>query len=137
MNSSKLHEKRKAAELEGNSLCCFSAENPCRICLGKIVTSGPFEAFIFMIVVLSSVLMTFDTPLSDPNSLSTKIMAIVNDCITGFFLLEVILKTIVYGLACNGPNSYLRGGWNILDFVIATTSTAGFIIDHFFAGVEE
>lgn len=124
-------------ELEGSSLCCFDAESTCRIFLGKVVTSGPFEAFIFIIVVLSSVLMTFDTPLSDPSSLSSHIMDIVNDVITGIFIVEVVLKTIVYGLVCNGPNSYLRGGWNILDFIIVVTSTASFFIDNFAAAGSE
>lgn len=41
------------------------------------------------------------------------------------FAVEAILKIIVHGFAVNGPNSYIRNGWNVLDFIIVI---AGFTI---------
>jgi hypothetical protein len=36
--------------------------------------------------------------------------------------MEMIIKVIVLGFAANGPKSYIRGGWNILDFIIVIIS---------------
>ena len=40
---------------------------------------------------------------------------------TGFvavFALEALVKVLVLGLAFNGPSSYLRNGWNVMDAVV-------------------
>ena len=38
------------------------------------------------------------------------------------FLVEAMLKIAVFGLVFNGPTSYLRNSWNILDFFIIVIS---------------
>jgi hypothetical protein len=42
--------------------------------------------------------------------------------ITAIFTVECILKVISYGFVRNGEDSYLRSGWNILDFLIVVVS---------------
>ena len=44
--------------------------------------------------------------------------------------MELIVKVIVYGLIANGEKSYLKNGWNILDFIIVMTSILGLIVEH-------
>lgn len=41
---------------------------------------------------------------------------------TALFTLEVIIKVLAHGLIKNGPNSYLKNSWNILDFTIVVLS---------------
>lgn len=38
------------------------------------------------------------------------------------FVIEMLLKIVAKGFVINGKHSYLRGGWNILDFFIVTIS---------------
>ena len=38
------------------------------------------------------------------------------------FTLEFIIKVIVLGFFFNGPDSYLRDSWNVLDFIIVLFS---------------
>ena len=40
------------------------------------------------------------------------------------------MKVIVGGLFANGDKSYLKNGWNILDFIIVSTSIVGLIVEH-------
>lgn len=42
---------------------------------------------------------------------------------TALFVIELILKLISFGLIVNGPWSYLRGIWNLMDFAIIIVST--------------
>lgn len=42
------------------------------------------------------------------------------------FTVEVILKVISFGFAFNGPESYLKDPWNILDFIIVMLSLVSF-----------
>jgi hypothetical protein len=86
--------------------------------------------FIFGIVVISSILMLFDNPLEDPNQFFFQVLYIINQVITGIFVLELMVKVIVYGLIANGESSYLKNGWNILDFVIVLTSILGLLVEH-------
>lgn len=48
--------------------------------------------------------------------------------ITGIFCLECISKIIVNGFIFNGPTSYLRIGWNILDFFIVLISVISYML---------
>jgi hypothetical protein len=55
-----------------------------------------------------------DDPFDSPASLKNTIMYYLDICTTSIFLLECILKVVKDGLIANGPNSYLRKGWNVL-----------------------
>ena len=118
----------KEIELQGVSIGIFNEDNPVRVFLSHVVASSFFEAFILMLILATSIMMALESPLDDPESQKSIILAWVNDACTIIFLLEMIIKIIVYGLVCNGDNSYLKGGWNILDMVIVITSLTSMII---------
>lgn len=42
--------------------------------------------------------------------------------VSGLFTVELILKVLVFGFLFNGPDSYLRNAWNIMDFIIVVFS---------------
>jgi len=46
------------------------------------------------------------------------------------FILEMVMKIIVYGFLINGPDSYLKNGWNILDFIIIMVTSVGVYLEH-------
>lgn len=79
---------------------------------------------MIFLIFLSSILLTLEGPLDDPNGLKMIILENINTLISVIFLIEVILKSIAQGFLFNGKNSYLRDGWNIIDFIIAVTSLA-------------
>lgn len=41
------------------------------------------------------------------------------------------MKVLVYGLVKNGPDSYLKDGWNVFDFVIVIISIVNLIAEQF------
>jgi voltage-dependent calcium channel L type alpha-1D len=100
----------------------MSPENGLRHFCVRIVTSAYFDPFILVLIILSSILLAIDNPLDDPESDRNQALAIVDLIITILFFLEAALKIITYGFLMNGPFSYLRNGWNILDFMIVTLS---------------
>jgi hypothetical protein len=46
---------------------------------------------------------------------------IIDFTLSCLFVIELLIKVIVDGFLFNGPSSYLRLGWNILDFIISLT----------------
>ena len=42
--------------------------------------------------------------------------------LTVFFTIEALLKIITLGFLFNGRKSYLKSGWNIIDFTVVITS---------------
>lgn len=128
-SSAKLIDTRKKLNLEGTSLHIFSRTNRFREILSKIVVHELFEMFIFAVVTVSSILMIYEDPLSDPESETLYHIWIVGSIITFIFIIELIMKVIVFGLIKNGSNSYLQNGWNILDSVIVCISIASLIIE--------
>ena len=79
---------------------------------------------MIILIILSSFLLAMESPLDDPNGTKVIVLDQINLCITIIFLVGVILKTIAVGFLFNGPDSYLRDGWNIIDFLIAIVSLA-------------
>lgn len=52
----------------------------------------------------------------------TKVIFYIDLALTAIFAIEVLLKVIAFGLLLNGPKSYLRSVWNILDLTIIVLS---------------
>ena len=81
-----------------------------------------FEYVILVFILISSIHLVLDTPLVDPNSNYARVLSLINLVVTAIFSLEAVLKILAYGLITNGPRSYFRSIWNILDFTIVLFS---------------
>ena len=78
---------------------------------------------------MSAICMMLEQPLDDPESLMNKALSIANLILTTIFVLEMVMKIVVYGFLMNGPDSYLMSGWNILDCIIVIVSTVSIIVE--------
>lgn len=72
--------------------------------------------------MVSSLLLCFESPLDDPVGIKSILLEQINLIICIIFIIEVLIKSIAFGFLFNGPSSYLRDGWNIIDFFIAIFS---------------
>jgi hypothetical protein len=117
--------------LIGRSLFIFSPTNVIRRLLSKLIVHNLFEMFIFAVVIFSAILMVFDDPLADAEQEIFKIFDNINLGISAIFFTELIMKIVVYGFIFNGTDSFLRNGWNILDFVIVLTSVLSIVVEIF------
>jgi Ion transport protein len=104
--------------MSGKVFYCLGPENKFRVFIGKIVRHRYFDPFIMSLIFISTILMAIDSPLYDPDSKQSQILSLIDIVITSFFVFECLFKIIVYGFVFNGPESYLRVSWNIMDFVI-------------------
>lgn len=109
LNASK--KLQKTLKLEGNSLGCLSVESSFRQCCASIVGFWYFEAFIIALIIISTILLTFENPLIDPKGPEAKFLEKADIVMTSLFTLEMILKIIVKGFICNGSKSYLLDSW--------------------------
>jgi hypothetical protein len=106
------------AELIGESLFMFGPNSPVRKTCAKVVYSKGFRNIIIALILVNCVFMSFDDPLDvDPNSRRNKILSTAEPVFTALFTVEMILKVITMGFLFQ-KNSYLRDGWNLLDFFV-------------------
>jgi voltage-dependent calcium channel T type alpha-1G len=99
--------------------------------LAELVNNWYFEGFILLIIFISTITMAIDSPLNDPNGKLSQVLDILDIVITAFFICESLIKIIVHGLLLNGPDSYLRVSWNIMDFIIIIFSLISIIFSKF------
>jgi len=104
-----------------NSCGLFSPTNSFRIMCGNIVASFYFEAFIQAVIFSSSCSLILDNPLENPDTPTSKAFAVFELISTVIFSMEMLVKVITFGFALN-KRAYLRNSWNVLDFIIVTTS---------------
>lgn len=73
-------------------------------------------------IVFSTILLTLENPLDDPDGEKAKILFYIDIVVTTIFVIELLLKVLVTGFMFNGLESYIRSPWNILDFIIVLFS---------------
>lgn len=108
--------------MNGKSLFVFSRVNGFRLMCKDLVAHRHFDTFILVMIGLSSIMLTFEGPNTDPNGSSAKVLQKLDYAVTLIFLCELLSKVVVYGLLFNGRDSYLKSPWNILDFFIVFIS---------------
>ena len=114
--------EKRDPPLDGRSLYLFSSENMLRKTCSRIANSKLFEIAIIFFIVVSTLNLAFESPLDDPTSDKIKVLTKIDTVMTIIFTFEAILKIIAFGFVLNGKNSYLRSGWNVLDFIIVVSA---------------
>jgi voltage-dependent calcium channel L type alpha-1D len=97
-----------------------------------MVTLNPwFDRIILLFITISTILLAVETPLTDPKSDLVKVLTYIDYVMTSIFTLEMVIKMIALGLACNGKDSYLRNAWNVLDFIIVTSALTSLVLSEY------
>jgi voltage-dependent calcium channel L type alpha-1D len=73
-------------------------------------------------------MLALDNPLNDPESDLMRVLSLSDIIFTSFFALEAIMKIISFGFLFNGKSSYLRNGWNLIDFIVVVISIISMLI---------
>jgi len=111
------------------SLCYFHIKHPFRqLCL-RLTYNPDFQRFILLTILFSSVTLALvDYTVVDSSGYPTAkgstrnlIIEVSEPIFSAIFMFEAILKIVAVGFS-RDENSYLRSGWNILDFFVIITS---------------
>jgi hypothetical protein len=94
-----------------------------------------FEAVIMTLIIVSSITLVIDNPLSNPDSSTIIFVGYLDNCFTVLFTLEAAVKIIAMGFFFNnatlrkkGLTPYIRNPWNILDFIVVVSSLIDLIV---------
>ena len=114
---------------ESNSLFVLSVGNPLRRACAQVVSNSNFELFIIGAILASSMLLALDSNvlMNDNSTSGTQLRAALyylDVFFVALFCLEFVLKVITLGFVAH-PGSYLRSGWNVLDFLIVIVGVVG------------
>lgn len=61
-------------------------------------------------------------------------LKVLDYVMASLFTLEFTINVILYGFIVNGKHSYMRDGWNVMDFLIVVFSLFSIAMDIAFAG---
>uniref|UniRef100_A0A3B3DGY1 Ion transport domain-containing protein n=1 Tax=Oryzias melastigma TaxID=30732 RepID=A0A3B3DGY1_ORYME len=107
------------------ALYCLKLNNPIRRAALSIVEWKPFDIFILLAIFANCVALGVSKPFPEDDSNSTNHdLEQVEYVFLIIFTVETFLKILAYGLVMH-PSSYIRNGWNLLDFVIVIVGPAG------------
>jgi hypothetical protein len=96
--------------------------NSFRLFCWKTCTNPWFDRIVLILITISTILLAMESPLDDPESAKIGILKNIDYFMTVAFFLEMMTKIITFGFAFTGKDSYIRNGWNILDFIIVAAS---------------
>lgn len=81
--------------------------NLVRVKSSVVVGYKHFDNFILFLIVFSTILLTLEHPMMDPNGTRAITLERIDFVVSGIFTIECVLKIIVYGFVVNGKDSYL------------------------------
>jgi voltage-dependent calcium channel N type alpha-1B len=107
-----------------SSMFVLSSTNPVRRFAHYIVNMRYFDAFIMIIIALSSMALAAEDPV-DESSSTNEMLNTVDYAFTCVFTIEMLLKVIDQGILMH-PGSYCRDVWNIMDATVVVCAWTGF-----------
>nr|XP_046252742.1 voltage-dependent L-type calcium channel subunit alpha-1D isoform X3 [Scatophagus argus] len=111
------------------ALFCLTLNNPIRRACISLVEWKPFDIFILLSIFANCVALAIYIPFPGDDSNSTnQELETVEYAFLIIFTIETFLKIIAYGLVMH-QNSYVRNGWNMLDFVIVIVGLFSVILE--------
>jgi hypothetical protein len=110
----------------GHALFVFGPRNWLRVQLTALILWPPFDYFILLVILGSSIIMAIDNPNND-EQLSDQI-TLAGRVFTGIFCAEMVIKGTALGFAFH-EGAYLRDPWNWLDFLVVLVSVASWILE--------
>jgi hypothetical protein len=93
-----------------------------------------FDQVVLVFIVISTIMLAIESPLSDPNNQLAHVLQILDYIMTGIFFSEMCIKIIATGFVACGKHSYIKNGWNILDFMIVAVSIFSVIFSEYELG---
>lgn len=88
-----------------------------------------------LLILISSLTLVMDGPLSNPNSSFIVNVGYLDNVFTVLFTIEATVKIIALGFIFNSPKlssrgyePYIRNPWNIIDFVVVLASLFDFVV---------
>lgn len=110
---------KKLKVLTSKSLFIFAYRNPVRIFCRNLVESAYFDFAIFSLILVNCILVMCTVPLPNNDECDyNETVDTIDTVFLAFYILEMLLKMIAWGVYFCGETSYLRGGWNRFDFAI-------------------
>ncbi len=79
-----------------------------------VITSKTFETISVIVILINSLSLALEDPTS---STQTVLQANLDMVFLALYTTEMILKVLGMGFVLN-ENSYLRDGWNLIDFIV-------------------
>jgi Ca2+-binding EF-hand superfamily protein len=120
-------ETRKLGEPPIKKTCfVLTADHPFRKSCTGFVNHPSFEVVILLAIAVSSLTLAVEHP--GDNSDSTKAMTLraIDVLLTSVFIVEMAMKIISTGFV-GAKSSYIRDGWNCMDFVVIIASVIGLL----------
>uniref|UniRef100_A0A8C8A5L1 Voltage-dependent L-type calcium channel subunit alpha n=1 Tax=Oryzias sinensis TaxID=183150 RepID=A0A8C8A5L1_9TELE len=111
------------------ALFCLTLNNPIRRACISLVEWKPFDIFILLSIFANCVALAIYIPFPGDDSNSTnQELEKVEYAFLIIFTIETFMKIIAYGLVMH-QNSYVRNGWNMLDFVIVIVGLFSVVLE--------
>lgn len=111
-----------------SSMFIFSSTNPIRVAAHWVVNMKYFDAFIMIIISMSSIALAAEDPVQEESD-ANKILNKLDYAFTGVFTVEMLLKVIDQGVILH-PGSYGRDIWNILDSIVVICALVAFAVGY-------
>lgn len=92
------------------------------ICSKIVNNKKYFENTILLLILVTTINLALESPLDDPESKKLQVLNYIDYVMNAIFTIEMLLKIVAFGFLFNGPQSYLKVGWNVLDFFIVLSS---------------
>eukprot|EP00618_Florenciella_parvula_P016960 CAMPEP_0119537720 /NCGR_PEP_ID=MMETSP1344-20130328/50317_1 /TAXON_ID=236787 /ORGANISM="Florenciella parvula, Strain CCMP2471" /LENGTH=1925 /DNA_ID=CAMNT_0007580327 /DNA_START=292 /DNA_END=6069 /DNA_ORIENTATION=+ len=112
---------------KGKAMGLFTENSSVRIAAALLAENPAFDNTVLVLIMISTVLLTLQSPLQNPHSDLVSFMDTMDVILTILFNFEMLVKIAASGFLCL-KGSYLRNPWNQLDFVVVVISNINVLV---------
>eukprot|EP00041_Stephanoeca_diplocostata_P038149 m.1480953 g.1480953 ORF g.1480953 m.1480953 type:complete len:1704 (+) comp25172_c0_seq1:294-5405(+) len=122
---------RKSAQAKSPSLFIFPFDSVVRRYARRITGSKKFDNMILTFIVANCLCLAITTPFPDKDTDTANVnLELAEKIFVVIFTFEMMVKVISMGFYFCGEQSYIRIGWNQLDFVIVIVGIVSWALEN-------
>ncbi|CUI14793.1 voltage-gated ion channel protein, putative, partial [Bodo saltans] len=115
--SFKTDEERRAEKAAANQRL-YTEYSKVELRVQELVESTPFRYTVLIMTIINTIGLALQSPFNAPDTPAELVLMVIELATNAFFVLELLLECLAYGIFLN-PKSYLkRDRWNIFDLAM-------------------
>ena len=124
----RLQRIKRTLDENTTALFILKEDHCLRVFLKSIVESWVFEVVVVGLILASTVCLAVENPIAAPNETLPEVLETIGLVLTSAFVLEILLRVLVYGFALHSDSYLRRDAWNLMEFAIVASSVVDLII---------
>jgi len=87
-----------------------------------MIINDYYDYIATVLIFFASLNLILDDPMDSPSSVASTVINTIDLVLSIYFLIEIIVKSVIFGFLFNGEASFCKDTWNQIDLLVTGIS---------------